>query len=224
MIRKRDLLSLIEYFKRVEEGKEKLDEKFSLSNYYHITNIVKANLTEKGNLRITCYLEFIPIKSGIKETLMGYTHFEVNNLPIAKLIYLKRENVLTNEKLNTYFEIEKKSDHEIILKAKYEPSLRVGERVKWKYSVLFKNYPIMNEDSYTIQVGSPTRYIKLLIYLPRIIKNAEVYKTIAGFKATTGKSPLLTEKHTFLISNNMIKLELWDVHHSAYKVEWKLEE
>lgn len=219
-MKRKELLSLIEYFLNAEKGEVNLDEKFTHSNYYYLIDEEKASFLESNKVRLVNNLEFTPVKSGVSETKVGYTHF--NATPEAKHLYVKRYDILNKRELIAKPEIERVSNEEITLRLVFDPPLKVGEVVKWKYSVLLKSYEIKEKDRFTLQAISPTYYLKAVIDLPRNIKRAEAFKSVLSPSSVVGKIPI-TETHNFLVHNNIIKLEIWNALLASYTIEWELE-
>lgn len=218
-MKKSEIISFLQYLKRVEDGLEELDSKFKGFNFYHLEYIQKVNFTSKG-VTLNLSLTFTPIKSGINEAKMGFSHFELHTLPEVKFKQLQRENVFSKEKRKDQQIVEKVSDNQVIVKSLFNPPLQIGDIVKWKFSVFLKGYKSEEKDSVSVQVVSPTRYLKLLVYLNKPIRKARAYKSIVSFKSTIGESPI-EENHNFTFSQNVAKLEVFEPSLSTYKIEWE---
>ncbi|QIW24438.1 hypothetical protein EWF20_09925 [Sulfolobus sp. S-194] len=221
-MKRKELLKLITHFKNVENGIEKLKPELQGSKYYHVYVERKVSVDEDGNARIVSIREFLPIYSGISEEYISFKYEDVKGISYSKINYIKRENLLSREKLNAEAELQQ-SKNQLLIRMKFLPPLRVGDKVKLKYTVRIKGFVSDEENIDTVQVASFTHYFKLLIYLPKRPKRAEVYKVTFGDNDIISKIPLgEDEDYNFVVNDTMIKFEIYRIAFSAYSVIWEI--
>ena len=219
---RRDLLKLVEHFKNVERGLEELRPELRGSKYYHVYMERKITVDEEGNARIVSFREFLPIFSGISEESVSFRYKEAKGISFSKVNYIKREDLVSKEKLNAEAEI-KQSGNQLLLTMKFSPPLKVGERVKLKYTVKVRGFVSKGENFNSVQVASFTHHLKMLIYLPKRPKRAEAYKVTVGDSDIVGRIPLgEKDNYNFVVNENIIKFEVFDTAFSAYAVVWEI--
>lgn len=219
---RKELLKLINHFKNVEDGIEKLRPELQGSKYYYVYAERKINIDKDGNARIVSVREFLPIFSGISEDYISLKYKDVKGISYSKLNYIRRENLLSREKLNSEAEIQQ-DKNQLLIRMKFLPPLRVGDKVRIKYTVRIKGFVSEGENINTVQVASFTYYLKLLIYLPKRPKRAEVYKVTFGDNDIISKIPLgRDEDYNFVVNDTMIKFEIYRIAFSAYSVIWEI--